>query len=83
MTADLLLDAYESLGVLPLSSSSLTSPLHPTFKGDQTVYFPPSFAREVVFLAVDVASSNQHWEKVLDLGMRFNDLTRSVGGCTK
>ena len=76
-TADLLLDAYEHLHILPSSSTfPSSSSLQSSGGGDQTTLFTASFAKELVFLAVEAANSNKHWEKVVQLGTRFNILTK-------
>ena len=77
MTADLLLDAYEHLHILPSSSTfPSSSSLQTSSGGDQTTLFTPTFAKELVFLAVEAANANRHWEKVVQLATRFNTLTK-------
>ena len=77
-TAGMLTDAYEHWFSTSYQASTFpsSSSLQSSGGGDQTTLFTASFAKELVFLAVEAANSNKHWEKVVQLGTRFNILTK-------
>lgn len=68
MAADLLLDAYEALEILPDSSPC----------SDQRALFTVSYVRELAMLALEVSTANKHWEKVLQLATRLDTLVMLV-----
>ena len=35
-----------------------------------------AFMKQVVFLAVHVLYAHEHWEKVIDVAVRFDDITK-------